>query len=284
MDSEQDYVKLLDLLVRVIEANKGSFTGDDDRFWYAEGLATKLFLHAASVLYLSRGTKIADFPSAPLKFPDPASIDVLARAALETFLTFHYIFVEPETDEEKDYRYWAWKAAGLTERQNHPVSIEAHKQKLAGEKKEIDDLHSKLRSNIIFQQLTGKQQEQVLKKGKWKLLSWREIAEEASLARILSSDMYRHLSGYAHSSWLSVLQIKQSLEDKEESLLIEPSMKTIAIATANFIREYCNLFPKTKDVLAADAEGTNIVDEWIQIGQALNVEKPLQDEAKNHNR
>ena len=164
MNSEQDYVKLLDLLFRVTEANRGPLTGPDDRFWYAEGLATKFFLHAASVLYLSRETKLSDFPSARLKFLDPASVDVLARAAIETFLTFHYVFVMPKTPEQQDYRYWAWKAAGLIERKSLPVSSEEHRQKLAAEKKEIDDLHSKLRSNAAFQQLTEEQKKRVLKK------------------------------------------------------------------------------------------------------------------------
>jgi len=280
LNSEQDCIKLLDLLYRVVEANRGPLTGTDDRFWLAEGLATKFFLHAASVLYLSRKVSILDFPSATLKDYDPASIDVLTTAAFETFLAFHYVFVAPETTNEQSYRYWAWRAAGLAERQNLPVSLKKNRQKLAEEKKEIDDLHSKLRSNVVFLKLTKKQQEQVLK-GKWKLRSWREIATSAGLTKTLSSDMYRHLSGYSHSSYLSVLQIKQSRENNEELLLIEPSMVTISIVTANFIRGYCNLLPRAKNALIADAEGRKLVKWWIRIGQSLDVEKLLQDEDRS---
>ena len=280
MNSEQDCIKLLDLLYRVMEANRGSLTGTDDRFWLAEGLATKFFLHAASVLYLSRETNISNFPSAPLKFLDPASIDVLARAALETFLTFHYVFVEPKTDEGKNYSYWVWKAAGLAERQTLPVSSEENRQKLVEEQKEISSLYSKLRLNSTYQQLTERQKKRVLK-GEWRLLSWRKIAENANLAEILSSDMYRHLSGYSHSSYLSVLQIKESLEKKEQSLLLPSSILTITIATANLIRGYCDLFPRAGAVLTADAKGGGLVDIWIQVGQKLDIETFSQDEDKN---
>lgn len=262
-----------------MEANRGSLTGTDDRFWL-EGLATKFFLHAASVLYLSRETNISNFPSAPLKFLDPASIDVLARAALETFLTFHYVFVEPKTDEGKNYSYWVWKAAGLAERQTLPVSSEENRQKLVEEQKEISSLYSKLRLNATFQQLTERQKKSVLK-GEWRLLSWREIAESAGLAKILSSDMYRHLSGYAHSSYLSVLQIKESLEKKEQSLLVRSSMNIIPIVIANFIRGYCDLLPKAKVTLTSDAEASSLVDIWIQVGQKLDIETLSQDEDKN---
>jgi hypothetical protein len=89
---------------------------------------------------------------------------------------------------------------------------------MAKEKKELNELHSKLRSNATFQQLTNRQKRRVLERGEWrwlpgnnKQISWRQIASNAGLAEILSSHMYRHLSGYAHSSSLSTLQIKQSV-------------------------------------------------------------------------
>jgi len=64
-------------------------------------------------------------------------------------------------------------------------------------------------------------------------------------------------------------------------LLIQSSMSIITIATANLIREYCDLFPRAKAALTADAEGSDLVDMWIQIGEKLDVETPLQDEDKN---
>ncbi|TET15764.1 MAG: hypothetical protein E3J81_04400 [Dehalococcoidia bacterium] len=279
MNSEQDYMKLLDLLARVVEANKGPIPGADDRLADAENLANKFFAHAASVLYLSRGTRVelSISPSGQLEFLDPASVDVLARAAFEAFLVFHYIFIAPDAPKEKKYRYWAWKIAGLTERQKLPVSTEEHRQKLAEDKKNIYKLHSKLRSNAVFQQLTGKQQNQVLEEGKWRLLpgykkqmSWRQIATNAGLAKILSSDMYRHLSGYAHSGSISIRQILKSLENKERFIIMGAAMNLITIAIANFIRKYCDLLPRAKAALTADTEGSEMVDMCIQIGQQLS--------------
>lgn len=292
MNSEQDYMKLLDLLARVVEANKGPIPGADDRLADAENLANKFFAHAASVLHLSRGTRVelSISPSGQLEFLDPASVDVLARAAFEAFLVFHYIFIAPDAPKEKKYRYWAWKIAGLTERQKLPVSTEEHRQKLAEDKKNIYKLHSKLRSNAVFQQLTGKQQNQVLEEGKWRLLpgykkqmSWRQIATNAGLAKILSSDMYRHLSGYAHSGSISVMQTRQAVLNKEQLILVKPTMDFVNITTANFIRGYCHLFRRAKTALTADVEGHKMVRKWIQNGQTLDAETPLLDGDKNSN-
>jgi len=273
MDKEE-YLKLLDLLYRVIEANKGPITGNDDRYWYAEGLATKFFLHAASSLYLSRETNIPDFPSAAVRFIDSASIDVLARAAFEAFLTFHYVFSAPKTRDEQDYRYWAYRVAGFVERQRLPVSTEEHRQTLVGEKRELDDLLNRLRSNPLFNSLSEKQKRQVLK-GEWRKKSWRYIVIDAGFSEVLASHMYRHLSGYAHSGSLSILQIKESLLKKEQSQLIEAPMITMTIATANLIHEYSELFPRAKSALWADLKGTDIVELWVQVGRTLDDETKI---------
>ena len=96
---EKEYSLLLDLLCQALEENKGLSARQNDRFLEAEGLAIKLFLHSASVFYLSRGTTIKDFPSFRIGLFDPASIHVLTRAIPKTFLTFHYILVASKTNQ-----------------------------------------------------------------------------------------------------------------------------------------------------------------------------------------
>ena len=101
MRIKQGHVKLLDLLARVIDANKGFTTSDisdGERLLDAHYLANKFIDHAFTVLYLSRGTKVQDIPSFKFSFIDSASIDVLTRAAMEAFLVFHYVFFSPQTE------------------------------------------------------------------------------------------------------------------------------------------------------------------------------------------
>jgi hypothetical protein len=278
-DDKQECRKLLGLLAQVIGANKGSTIGDDDRYLYAEGLANKCFKHTLTALVVSRGMNIADFPSKEIGVIDVGSVDVLTRAALETFLTFHYIFSAPKTKEEQDYRFWAYKAAGIAERQNLPEKTAEQRQQKAKWKKKLEELHDKLKSNAIFQSLDKNQKEQIFEgKGKWrwkpsckKHLSWREIAIDAGFSKkMLASHMYRYLSGYAHSSSLSILQINQAYENRQEERLVSSAIATINILTANLVREYCELFPKGEAVLSKDLEGKNLVEQWIQIGQRLD--------------
>ena len=144
MKEEKNYLPLLNLFYKVIEESKGIPAGQDNRLLEAEALAIKLFYHSISALYLSRGTNIKDFPSMEIGFFDPASIHVLARAALETFLIFHYLFIAPESSEQQNFRYWAWQLGGLCERQKYSVSKPEYKKKQRDEKQLIDELRKNL--------------------------------------------------------------------------------------------------------------------------------------------
>ena len=281
MKLKPDYVKLLNLLARVIDASKGfsvSDVSDGKRLWDAHNLANKFIDHAFTVLYLSHGTNVQDIPSFKFSFIDSASIDVLTRATMETFLVFHYVFFAPQTKEEKDYRYWAYKAAGITERQSIPIITEETRRTFDNDRLVLDKLREKLRSNAVFQSLKDRQKRQIFEgKGNWrwkpdcsKHISWRDIALDAGFSEMLASHMYRHLSGHAHSSSLGVLQSQQALKNKETEQLIGASIGAMNIVIANMIREYCALFPRAQDVLTKDLEGSNLVKQYIQIGRELD--------------
>ncbi len=281
-DNRENYVILLDLLAKANDSVKGSSISDvteRERLLDAHRLANKFIGHALTVLNLSRGYKAEELPSfQPVNFTDSCSIDVLTRAAMEAFLVFHYVFFAPTTTEEKDYRYWVYRAAGIAERQNLPETAYEHKQTKAEDKKELDKLHDKLKSNAVFQSLTEKQKTRFFEgkeRNLWrwkpdvkKVLSWSDIAIDAGFSKMLASHMYRHISGYAHSSSVSVLQASQALENKDVDMLVKPSMNTMNILMANMIYEYCVLFPEAKVVLEQSGS-SKFVDMWISIGCRL---------------
>lgn len=279
---KEEYVILLDLLNNMISTIKVSAISDNrerERLTYAHLLANRFSQYASTVLYLLSGTRVCELPSfRECSFIDIASIDVLTRAAMETFLVFHYVFYAPtKMEEEKNYRYWCYRAAGIAERQNLPEATYEHKQTKAKDKKELDELRNKLDSNINFQSLKDSQKRQIFEgKGKWKWkpgikkhVSWRDIAIDAGFSKMLASLMYGHLSGSAHSSSLSILQTAQALVNKETEKLIGASINTMNVLIANMIQEYCGLFSNAQDVLL-DSGASNFVEVWVNIGRRLD--------------
>jgi len=285
MEREREYLIILDLLCRIVEANRG-IELSDHKLKEAESLAKKFFFHSASAFYLSRGTIIHDFPSVQVDFIDPASINVIARACIESFLTFHYLFSSCVSDEERDFRFYSWLLGGLKEREKFlHMLIEAKKvlqdeqsrirSKWLNDQQCIQKYEQILRHNKIFQQLSERQQKRILGgdwrnkilDGKCNRMSWREIALDAKLTEMDAEHFYRLLCGYAHSSSLSTLQLSQANTRAQQMGLIAGPMGVIKTAMSNFIFEYCELFPNSKSELNRDAEAKRVAENWVWIGR-----------------
>jgi hypothetical protein len=268
MEKEREYIKLLEILIRVAEANKGQVAGIDDRILDAESLLLKFFYHAASALYLYRSTTLRDIN---VSFFDPASINVLGRAALETFLIFHYVFVAQVSEEEKDFRYYSWALAGLLARQDFPVQTTEGKWRLERDKEIIRSLQSKLENNPLFKKLKKNKQKKLLdNRERWNYDSWTNIALSAGLSDLHANNLYRYLCDYAHTGNLSVIQVQQADTAKSQKTLCDATIECIMITMANIIKSYCRLFPKSNEVLLSDKDSAEIVDRWIKIGSSSN--------------
>ncbi len=263
MDKEKEYIRLLKILFRVGEANKGTPAGDDDRILDAEGLLLKFIVHAASLLYLSRSTIL---PEVGAGFFDPASINVIGRAAMETFLTFHHIFIAPASEEDRNLRYLRWQLSGLLERQSYTIRSLEGKNKLREELDYINSLKDQVTKNQSFKELGTRLQRQILN-GKWKLgKNWKDIGTSAGLSKSNSKEFYSYLCEYAHSGNLSVLQFRQADNAESQKRLFAPTMTFVMIAMANMIQSYCRYFPKCKCVLNQREDDVMVIDKWIYVG------------------
>jgi len=249
----------------VSEALKGLETNDQGID--AEGLLMKFFGHASSIWHLVHGTEhhgIADIPKGT-NFIDAGSINVLARAALETFLVHHYLFIDPQEREEKNFRYTSWIVAGLLDRQNYPVLRESSRQKLEKERVLIASMQEKLRNNPYYIQLSRRQRSRLIN-GKWRFKSWKEIGLSAGLNYRHAEHFYKHLCGYAHANSLSVLQIRDAKTVQNQMAICTASLNLVMIAMANMINAYTVHSSEAKKALEARPESKNLVDQWVEIG------------------
>lgn len=283
---EEYYIKLLETLIKVAEANKGTVLGEDNRLLEAEGLFKKFIGHAASALYLFGSTTLPNIKITDrgISFFDSGSINVLGRAALESFLVFHYVFIEPRSDDEKDFKYYSWLHASYIDRQKFPSRSEEGKKQLNNEKKTIDALKEKINNNSVFKQLDKEKKEKLLRKmekgawrlqwqnGQWVTKSWSNIGVSAGLSEILAKQFYGHLCAYAHSGCQSAQQVGNAETADTQKALCVATMKLIMIAMANMIKAYCQMFEKSKDVIQKDEDAKTLIDRWIHIGTSLQNE------------
>jgi len=268
-DKEKDSIELLNILMAVIEANKGVPTKDDMRVVDAEGLTIKFFNNAISTLYIYRGVNIPDLMIPIKDYPDPASVDVLVRATFETFLVFYYIFIDSNNANEIDLKYQSWELAGLYLRQNFPATMEESIKKLEEERKLIEELKQKVSSNPVFQSFTERQKNSYfskLEKGNWRSKGWAEIALSAGFSELNSKFIYSFLCEQAHSGNISATQVRQSADFRIRRELMKFAINHLIICVANMIKFYCQYFPKSLEYYNENFTEPNVVTFWVDIG------------------
>ena len=259
--NDGEYKILIEILLQCIEANKGVEAGSDDRILDAESLAIKLFNHSATIKYIYGGTPI---PNHQKIFFDLPSLNVIARAIIENFLVFHYVYIQPKDKEEENFRYLSYWLSGLIERQKYPLESPQGKELIENEKKIIDHIVSQLNTNRYYLALSNEFQKKIISRGEWRLHSWADIGISAKLNETYAKAFYRFLCGYAHSGNLSIRQLHQAIKNDEKIRLFAPSLSLVKIAIANMIVSYCKYFPKAQTYY--NSINHNIVQLWIDVG------------------
>jgi hypothetical protein len=255
MQIHDAYTELFQLYAGVVEATKG-IRYNDDESWkgHAGPIAVKVAMHLATAFYLMAGTRIDRIASLPINFIDHSSINVVMRAALETFLAFHHLLIAPKSAEERSFRVCIWQIGGLRDRQRFPVISSESKAKLQKEKTQLDKLIKKIETDPIFSTLTSGERKRA-RKGEWRLTKqWVDVAVEAGISKQYFEPMYRYLCSYAHSGSLSMVQINQA-ESKEVQLrLAETNLGTALIIMSSMVTAFVDLFPEARQCLEAAPE------------------------------
>lgn len=177
---------------------------------YLETLIIKLIFASKSALQLSKGSEMST-----LKHPkisetiDRSSLYVLTRSIMEAFLTLEYLYFNDLERDEQIFRYNLWRTSGFMTRQNFSENLNKEfAEKLERERKEIEQLKIEIKKSPYYK---------TLKKQEWKLdrfglpriLSWSNLISESKLKSDLFSKVYSLYSNYAHSEFISVIQINE---------------------------------------------------------------------------
>lgn len=231
-NAEEDLSGLLLLNYDVAESLKGKKVRDS-RLVYSYGLATKLFAHAVSALHLGRNRTNLRVPGFDfdVNFVDWASIEVLARACLEALIAFNYVYLEPQTTDEAEFRFLAWMLGGFSQRESFPVQTPEGKRQIAADIKTNEAYRRRIRKTLSFQSLSGKQQKAVLFGKNWHPgRTTRGMAADI-FGPIWGRSLYGFLSSHAHADALSAVQILQTAGKARP--LGEAPLLVIAIVIAN---------------------------------------------------
>lgn len=196
---------------------------------------------------MRQGTK-APLPSSTggANFYDFASVAVITRAALETYLTLFEVFFEPANDDEFEFQHALWQLSGFIVRENYIPSDPTLQSQFANAQQEIQGFKNRLQKTAKFASMTPGERKEILK-GKRKR-DWTSVANAAGFGEQTIRRMYAYYSGYVHADGLSGVQIVIAKTAQEQIEHIEFHMVTMMVVMSKMIVEYAKKFPEAKAV------------------------------------
>ncbi|MBA7566529.1 hypothetical protein ES708_08220 [subsurface metagenome] len=266
---EIEYPYLLKLYVGVVGSMAG-MTIDSENEWLlaCERISIKLFHHLATLYYLSEGTTLSNLETIRrMSFVDPASLAAVARAALQTYLTFYYNFIDPETPGERIFRNKIWELSGLVERQGFLEENPKATNQFKVERKRTKTLQAEIEQDPLFQVLGAGEQEK-LTADKWRRIhDWSNLAQLAGFDGEYFNDIYKYLSSYAYSSESYGTFTESTMGEVIKKELIRVCLHVGLILMGHFIQAYSTIVPRAKRILIQNPFEAEIAASWGQVGR-----------------
>ena len=262
MRYEAEYSTLMDLFFQLVESQNGRDL-EAGQEWRndAQVLAVKLFRHLASMRYLAGGATVRAPDDQEIPFVDHASVHVLARAALETYLVFFYIFGTNDL-ELSHFRHKTWHLGGLMDRQRYNVFSDEAREICALERNVIERLKSEIEESAHFHEFSRRQRHDLLA-GNWRVGSaWRDLGVQAGFHEAYFRNIFNYLCGHSHSSYASTLQLGQAQTLEDQVMLTESTISIGVVIMAHFSFTYPRVFSDADPVLASNPASRAMAALW----------------------
>lgn len=195
-------------------ANALGEVNDKQPYWkyYFETLIHKLIFNSYSILELSKGFKIkSSNEKISAEIIDYSAIIILTRATIENYLTLDYIYLNNLPEEEKLFRFKLWEISGLISRQKFSIN---DNQDFTLKKEKEKEIIEKIKEEILnmpeYKNLDKSKIRKLNTFGLARKDSWHTLISNSQLNKDIFPDSYSLFSNYAHSEYLSILQLRQS--------------------------------------------------------------------------
>lgn len=232
--------KFLDLLIDLTEQLHNLKIELEPWQEYLEEYLFSYTLLCNSHLHLAKGTYIQ---KKNYSIIDLNSNYLIARAEIENYYTFYYLFIQPENKSEYLFRYLLFKASGLKARQKFTTRSPESQDKQMQEKKRMEELKEEIKKNEYFRSFTSKKQKYLLKNLPAKTDNWVNLIKSADIKPNYFLDIWRLYSNYAHSEALSFLQFSDYMKDiKARKKSNFHTLFKSLILTSVYIKDFLSLF------------------------------------------
>lgn len=267
-DYELQFDTLIDISINIGNLMTGKTLQESEIIYFAEGLSQKIINHMLTARYLINGYQPSGSKSLFNPMVDFASIIVLTRAALETYLALNYVFIAEVNEELRHFRFICWDLAGYVERENFQASLKENIALKENERTAIESLRNKLQENSVFKNLTPSDKKKALK-GEWRLnYYWHDLAKQAGFSEDFFRQEYKFLCSYAHASRLSVIQIQQGKTFQQQKGMAWHCIVLLIVILAKHMYDYIEIMPQLNSI-KNELPKYSVILYWKDFGDKL---------------
>ncbi len=265
-----EILKAKAFVIQSIYDTKPDF-GDGEVF--LETLLIKMNFTSRSVFELSKGIGFSFLGrSDKAEIIDRSSIYILTRSIIEAFLTLEYLFFNNLKREEQIFRYHLWRISGFMSRQDFgKTTNKKFLTKMEREKKEIEQLKEKVKKSPYFPSLKKQDLWKLDKFGLPRIMSWSSLLNQSILNSSHFGKLYKLYSNYAHSEFISIIQLNEGKLSSKDSFNIETtvtSLNNVRILGCVAIMELVNRYDFAKErYLEIDESLRVAIEFWDKFGR-----------------
>lgn len=255
------------------------------RMLLIEPLAARIASSSASLENLLQGTVRGQHTHNPAHFPDLPSIYTLARTQLEAYLTFHYLFINPASDEEREMKYLIYRHAGLLARQPGRAGIQALYdetqdarmlqllEQLDEEADSIATIKRVIERHPLFTSTYSSSQRGAIlsaKNPRSRTQGWEAIIASSPLATESSQRMWSLYSMHAHSEYLALTQLSEYLMDidRHDPITRHVTLKNSLAVLSTFIMSFVDFMRLQEPYNRFNPELKAMIEFWHEFAKS----------------
>ncbi len=269
LSDDEMFDRLIQLATVALDAMDG-VRPEDSRQVESQDLGIKILFHALSIRLLS-DQSVSIPRHASLQVYDFSSGIVIARAAFETYLTFHRVFIAPETEDEKEFEYCLWRLRGLVPLEGLEFQSDPGSDTYADHMAKLLEVRSRIKATKKFTSLSLGDQRAVLAKAKDPAPP-RDY-EGAGFAPEYFRRCYAYSSGYVHGDGHAALQIRTARSQEDQRQLFGLGLILVKFALAKLSLEVMECYPKVKEACMADHLSVSVAETFSTTAALLGDKK-----------
>lgn len=226
---------------------------------YSNLLIDKFAIHSSSFFHLSEGIieHKGSTDKIKIKGYDLFTVNSVFRVMIETYITFNHIFVEPKTNDEKQFRFYLWKIDGLLEKKKFKIDYEnLPNLKIIQEKdkRELLEMMELIKENTFYNSLEtselAKIYDPVRRKSLWKFSiignnKIRPLKIIELVEQICKTDAfinaYKYASVHTHSGFISIEHFEKTRSKPISEEYTDPLTRLAIYLTAMIIEDICKI-------------------------------------------